>query len=66
MKVRVNNIEKDVAGVENVTGLLAALGVDPTKVVVELNGEIVPRDGHDSAAVSQGDKVEIVQFVGGG
>lgn len=37
-----------------------------TRIAVELNGEILPKDKYDKTVLSDGDKVEIVNFVGGG
>lgn len=46
--------------------LLAELRLDPKKVAVELNGEVVPRDSHEFRPLADGDAVEIVTLVGGG
>lgn len=46
--------------------LLALKGVNPKRVVVELNREILPRDSFDSTALRAGDEMEVVTFVGGG
>src|SRR5690606_25951841 len=40
--------------------------LDPKKVAVERNLEIVPRSLHGETALAEGDKIELVQFVGGG
>ena len=51
------------------TTLLALLGErgnDPAKVVVELNGQIIPRDRYAATTLNEGDSLELVQFVGGG
>jgi len=50
----------------SVRGLLAALGQDPAKVAVERNLEIVPRSQYDTVIAGEGDKFEIVHFIGGG
>lgn len=50
----------------NVAELLRHLGVDPDRVAVELNGAIVLRCEFDSAALGDGDSVEVVRFVCGG
>ncbi len=42
------------------------LGLDPAKLAVERNLEVVPRSTHDSVEVQDGDELEIVHFVGGG
>ena len=46
--------------------LAAELELDPAKVAVERNGEIVPRSTLAAAALAEGDTLEIVHFVGGG
>ena len=49
-----------------VTGLLAELAIDPARVAVELDREIVRKTDWESARVGPGASVEIVWFVGGG
>jgi len=49
-----------------VKAMLEALGLDPAKIAVERNLEIIPRSSYDQIAVSEGDRFEIVQFIGGG
>ena len=56
-------IEGDVG---TVARLLEALGLAGQRVAVEVNGAIVRRASWDEAAVSDGDVIEVVQFVGGG
>ena len=50
----------------SVSGLLVALDLPPVKIAVERNLEIVPRSLFDGEILADGDKIEIVQFVGGG
>ena len=50
----------------SIAELVRALGLDPAKVAVERNLEIVPRSTLAEVAVADGDKFEIVHFVGGG
>lgn len=50
----------------SVEGLLAALGVEPRKVAIERNLEIVPKSTYGATRLADGDRIEIVQFVGGG
>jgi thiamine biosynthesis protein ThiS len=47
-------------------GLIHSLGMKPDRVAVELNLEIVPRTQWASTSLKDGDKLEIVHFVGGG
>ena len=49
-----------------VAALLSLRGNDPAKVVVELNEVIVPREDYAATGLTAGDRLEIVQFVGGG
>lgn len=46
--------------------LIHELGLKSDRVAVELNGEIVPRSTWAEAPVSEGDRLELVHFVGGG
>jgi len=49
-----------------VAGLLALMGIDPARVAIERNEDVVPRKTWTEATVAEGDKIEIVSFVGGG
>jgi thiazole synthase len=49
-----------------VAALLAAMGMDPARVAVERNQDVVPRRTWAEAALEDGDRVEIVAFIGGG
>jgi sulfur carrier protein len=66
MRISVNGESRTVAGGATVAALLAELGVTTGRVAVELNRQIVPRAEHGSTVLRDGDKVEIVTFVGGG
>ncbi|SDF15964.1 sulfur carrier protein ThiS [Desulfovibrio legallii] len=50
----------------SVAEVLAARGHDPAAVVVERNGQILPRERFAQTPLAAGDRLEIVQFVGGG
>jgi sulfur carrier protein len=50
----------------NVAALVEALGLDARKVAVERNLEIVPRSLYLATALADGDRIEIVHFIGGG
>lgn len=41
-------------------------GINPQRIAVELNGEILPKSQYAETVFSDGDSVEIVNFVGGG
>jgi len=49
-----------------IADMLGELGLDPRKVAVERNLAIVPRSTFGDVRVEEGDKYEIVHFVGGG
>jgi thiazole synthase len=66
MHVTINGEAKTLTRPLTVTQLLADCGLDPRKVAVERNLEIVPRSGYDSELVNEGDRIEIVHFIGGG
>jgi thiamine biosynthesis protein ThiS len=66
MKLWVNGEERAVEAVADVAGLVAALGLDSRKVAVERNLEIVPRSTYAATPVADGDRIEIVHFIGGG
>jgi thiazole synthase len=65
-QVTVNGESRNFEKVLSVRALLAALGQDPAKVAVERNLEIVPRSQYDAVMVGEGDRFEIVHFIGGG
>jgi thiamine biosynthesis protein ThiS len=49
-----------------VLGLVESFGLQPRKIAVERNLEIVPRSAYGEVALRDGDRIEIVNFVGGG
>ena len=66
MKIAVNGEDKEIANGLNLDGLLEQLQIRPARVVVELNRNIVSRDAYSTTMLVEGDKLEIVHFVGGG
>ena len=64
--IRVNGEHRRVPGDISITELLNELGLDPLRVAVERNLEIVPRSALAAVQVGDGDDYEIVHFVGGG
>ena len=63
--VRINGVETDAAG-RTVAEHIASAGFNPARVVVELNGEIVPKTAYADMVLGDGDSVEVVCFMGGG
>ena len=60
------NGENQIATAETLGALVAHLGMKPDRVAIELNREIVPRDQWPQTPLHEGDRLEIVQIVGGG
>jgi thiamine biosynthesis protein ThiS len=66
MRLWVNGEERSLEAAVDVAGLLARLGLDPRKVAVERNLAIVPKSLFAATALAEGDRIEIVHFIGGG
>jgi len=66
MQVKVNGEPREVPAASTVAQLLLSLKVDPGLVAVELNESVVRRARHGETQLSEGDRLEIVTFVGGG
>jgi len=64
--VTINGEPRTLEGATSVRALLPGLGMDPAKIAVERNLEIVPRSQYDVVTVGEGDRLEIVHFIGGG
>jgi thiamine biosynthesis protein ThiS len=65
MKLTING-EPQVSPAETLGALVAHLGMKPDRVAIELNREIVPRNQWPQTPLHDGDRLEIVHFVGGG
>ena len=66
MEISVNGEEKRFDAPLSISGLLAELSLEPRKIAVERNLEIVPKSLYGETSLEDGDRIEIVQFVGGG
>jgi sulfur carrier protein len=66
MRIEVNGEAREVTQGTTVSVLLVALGLTDGPVAVERNLEIVPRAEHATTLLHEGDKLEVVHFVGGG
>ena len=66
LSIRINGETRRVSAGASIAQMLAELGLDPGRVAVERNLEIVPRSTLSEVAVKDGDAFEIVHFVGGG
>lgn len=70
MKLHINGEERDFVDVPaaafTLFALVEKLGMKPDRVAVELNRDIVPRERWSETALNEGDRLEVVHFVGGG
>jgi thiamine biosynthesis protein ThiS len=65
VRLTINGEAREVAG-STVARLVAELGLDSRKVAVERNLEIVPKSQFEATCLGDGDRIEIVHFIGGG
>ena len=68
MKLQINGEQRDFASSDpfTVAALLEAMGMKADRVAVELNRDILPRERWTETALHEGDRLEVVHFVGGG
>lgn len=66
LNLTINGEPKSLDAPLTVASLLERLGLAAAKVAVERNLEIVPRSTYGEVAVADGDRFEIVRFIGGG
>ena len=66
MKLQINGEERSLSGALTLMALLEQLGLRADRVAVELNREIVARERWPATELREGDRLEIVHFVGGG
>ena len=64
--VQVNGESQKMAKGTTVAGLLSQLGLNTGRVAIEYNLQILPKAKWEGTEVVEGDRFEIVQFVGGG
>ncbi len=66
MKLTINGKKITMEGGLSVDALLDKLNVPKKTIVVELGGKIIPREDHETTRLAEGDKLELIRFVGGG
>lgn len=66
IEFHLNGAARTLAAPCSITQLLHDEGLALRRVAVERNGQIVPRSQHDSVHIDAGDRVEVVQAMGGG
>jgi thiamine biosynthesis protein ThiS len=65
VRLTINGEAREISAA-TVARLVGELGLDPRKVAVERNLEIVPKSKFEATVLSEGDRIEIVHFIGGG
>ena len=65
-KIQLNGDPYEINNGTNLNELLNKLKIEKNKVAIEVNGEIIQRDKYKNLILNKDDKVEIVQFIGGG
>jgi thiamine biosynthesis protein ThiS len=66
VRLTVNGRPLDLPDGATVGGLLRVLEIDRERIAVERNHDVVPRATYDDAALADGDRLEVVGFIGGG
>ena len=65
-KIQLNGNSYEIINGTNLNELLNKLKIQKNKIAVEVNGEIVEKNKYTNLILNKDDKVEIVQFIGGG
>ncbi|MBI2902154.1 MAG: sulfur carrier protein ThiS [Candidatus Methylomirabilis oxyfera] len=66
MELIVNGKRLEAAEGASLTALLNQLRIDPLRVAVQLNLEIIKRERYEKTALKAGDRLEIISFMAGG
>lgn len=66
MVVQVNGVQREIPDGSTIDGLFDLFGLAKKAVVFELNQKVVDRDNYPMTQLKEGDRLEIVRFVGGG
>lgn len=66
IKITINGIDKEISKNTTIKDLLSSLGVLDKTMAVAVNMKIVKKDSWDKFILNEGDKIEALNFVGGG
>lgn len=66
MVVRVNGVQREIPDGSTIDRLFEFFGLAKKSVIFELNQKVVDRKGYSATQLKEGDRLEIVHFVGGG
>jgi len=66
MKILVNGIQHEHKGRGTLDMLLNELGAQPDAVAIMVNDQVIPRTDRTAITLKEGDRVEVLSFMGGG
>lgn len=66
MQITFNGDSREITPPVTIAQLLQELQLDPRRVAVELNRDLIPRENHQDVSLAEGDTMEVVTLVGGG
>ncbi len=66
MQILVNGVEQVIPAGANVLALLKQLDIAPERIAIEINLTVIDRAAYHDRIFCEGDKVEIISFIGGG
>lgn len=66
IRIQINGEQRTVNGETSLRALLESFALSEKRVAIELNGKVVSRNSWPEIMVSDGDRLEVVHFVGGG
>ena len=66
MNIVVNGNSQDFKGTETLGQLLRELDIVPERVAVMVNDRIIPKAGRSEFGLNEGDRIEVLTFIGGG
>jgi len=66
MKVIINGEAKEISDELNLSGLLKHFSLPQERIAIELNKQVVRKKDWENITINDGDKLEVIHFVGGG
>jgi thiamine biosynthesis protein ThiS len=66
LSIQLNGVPRNVPAESTLYDLLAVFDLPSQRIAIELNGEVVSRSDWPQTLVNEGDRIEVVHFVGGG
>jgi len=66
MKIKLNGLAKEYTASQNLNQIISQFCKDSSRIIAEVNGEIVRAQFWEDTDITEGDNIELVSFVGGG